>query len=469
MRTRKNIFWLFFLLILFVNDSFAFRIRHGRAISMGGGHAVSARGVEAVGWNPAFLAFSDGPAYSFNLPLINLNYKFSNDLLSINLLNEYAQEDRYLTKTDKLDILGSLDNDNLDFDTYAYLPVVAISFPTSEVNMALTADLCLSGGAVLSDQFLRTILLGYTADDTGTTRVFTGDAEILAAWRIGLTNAKSFDMDEIEWLDELTAGFTVSYYSGIAYADILEGHGELYMTSTDLKGNGIARVIRSEENASGTGIGLDLGIAGRMLDRKAIVGLSWINISSSMEWNNLTRHRYSFEVDGAPAFDQLTDSWLEDHLQTVDEEVSKSERAITRVPSVFRVAGGYQLKPTLLLTTGLDFQLNNSPGEYKTAEMGAGVEWSVLKFLPLRAGAKLGGHKGFTLGTGFGLYLGNWRTDIGWSYAGGILQSAEGFSFGINTVFFFGKNENSPKPSVVRERDEAPKRRPKGKGEPRKR
>jgi hypothetical protein len=50
----------------------------------------------------------------------------------------------------------------------------------------------------------------------------------------------------------------------------------------------------------------------------------------------------------------------------------------------------------------------------------------------------VGGRGGFSYGMGFGTHFGFLRTDIGWSWERGFLNSANGIHMAWNTVWVFG-------------------------------
>ena len=95
LKFRKPLFILPLALALLASTSApsrAYNPIHGRSVALGSAFTATARGVETVGWNPAFLAFSDNPAFSITMPGLNLGLRFSNDFLSLEQVDRYFND-----------------------------------------------------------------------------------------------------------------------------------------------------------------------------------------------------------------------------------------------------------------------------------------------------------------------------------------------------------------------------------------
>jgi hypothetical protein len=457
------------ILFMFGTSAMAFNPITARSMAMGNTHAVTLRGVETIGINPAFMAFSDNPSFSMYSPLVNLGFNFSNDFFGLDKIDKYFQKNLHLDDALKTEFLSEFDGDEWDIYTDFYIPVFAISFPTRYLSIGLSMDTGISTDTWLSKEFFNFALNGNPIEDFGITHDFGNTGERMQ-WssRLGLTIAKRFDDTfDITWLDELTTGFTFTYYIGHAFSEtvqatgtfltnsaanagteehVMEGHGIIEIVNGGIKlGNDTEGDIEfgggAMSFASGSGVGLDFGLGAKILKGKGIVGLSFINIMNTINWTGAQRRYYSFDIENPPTFSGMNnpEKWVEENFTLVDSLSQDDEDITSHVPSSFNMTGGYFLTEDLLVASDMRFALNDCPGQRKGARFGAGLEYSGLKVLPLRMGFSNGSRSGFTFGMGFGLHTGFWRTDIGWSWERGIASTANGMRFAWNTVWFFGR------------------------------
>ncbi len=448
------------ILIVSGNSAMAFNPITARSMAMGNAHAVSLRGVETIGINPAFMGFSDNPSFSMYSPLVNLGFNFSNDFFGLDKVDKYFQDGQHWDDQTKQDILNEFDGEEWDIYTDFYLPVFAISFPTRYLSIGLSYDVGMSSDFWLSKEFFNFALDGNPLDEFGNEHDFGNTGlRMQAASRFGLTIAKRFeDTFDIAWLDELTTGFTFTYYMGHGFSETVNATGTFLTDSATnagtaenvMQGHGIIEVVNGGiefgddielDPMAGSGVGLDFGMGAKILKGKGIVGFSIINLMNTISWTGGERRYYSYDFDSPLPLSGMNnpDKWVEENFTLVDSLSQDEEDLTSHVPSSFNMTGGYFLTEDLLIASDMRFALNDCPGQRKGARFGAGLEYSGLKVMPLRMGFSNGSRSGFTFGMGFGLHTGFWRTDIGWSWERGIASTANGMRFAWNTVWFFGR------------------------------
>jgi len=450
----KRIILLLTLLLLTLHPValHAFNQVNARALAMGGAHTTLSRGVEVIGWNPAFMAFDDNPDVSVYTPLLNFGFRLSNDFISMRTVGDYFQDGLYWTDEIKESFLSEIEGDAWDFYTDFYLPLVAFSFPTQFIKMAVSYDLGFSSDWRFSREFVELAIKGNGQEYLGQRRDFSDtSSRYQLSSRLGLTFAKSFnELPDLDWMSQLTAGFTFTYYIGHAFAEVVDAEGSMLMDVGVFEGSGKVESINAgitgaggnkieADPFAGNGVGLDLGVGARLFDDRLTLGLSVINLIQSMEWTGAQRRINSYELFEAPTFSGLTspDEWFEKNMTLVDSLVESNTSVRTELPQSVHIDGGYELGEDLHVSASVRYGMNDATGGSSKARFGAGLEWHTLRSFPIRVGASVGGRSALSYGMGFGLYQGFWHTDFGWAWERGFLDSATGLHLAIRTTFFF--------------------------------
>ncbi len=440
------------LFIILPGTAQAFRINHARAIGFGGSLGTTPRGVEVVGWNPAFLGLQDNPRMSFNTPLVNVGFRISNDAFSINELEQYFQDGKLLASSDKQAILDEIGGDAFELRGGANAMIGGVSFPTNQVNMAVTIDMIATGDAEIDKDFLEFALYGYTLDDVGVEKAFHEMLlEGVVLTRLGLTFAKQFQEFEIldaEWLDELSAGISFYYNYGLEYGSMDHFDGSYYVQEDPdgniMRMNGLVQLI-SPDFGKGSGVGLDMGVAAKVLNRRGVVGLSLLNIVGTVNWTNIERRVYGLSVDEAPPLEGLDDfnDWFDENFEPLDTLTSADDHS-QQLPKYILLTGGWWLQEDWLITGTYRQGLNRVAGGTTIPRLSVGTEYMVHPMVPIRCGLGVGGRSGINWGIGSGIRYRCWQSDIGIGYEKGIFNSASGMSFGISTTFFFDAPPTDP-------------------------
>ncbi len=460
LKSRKAPFILPLALALLASTgapSRAYNPIHGRSVALGGAFTATARGVETVGWNPAFLAFSDNPAFSITMPALNLGLRFSNDFLSLEQVNKYFNEGQVWNDSDKAAILAEIEGDEWDMCSDVYLPVFGFSFPAGSVSMALTLEAAMSADIRMSKEFVRLALNGYGIDDFGEQRDFSNTyIRNQGLVRGGLTLAKRFETTPLDWMDEFTIGATISYYNGLIFGDVTSSEANLLINYGVFEGHGFVEAVnagvRTGDGAdveldytAGRGYGLDIGIGAKALNERAILGVSLINLFNTITWSDAQRRIYSYDFDQPPGFSGLSqgDKWLEENMSLVDS-LAAEESYTSHVPSWVELSAGYWLMKRTIITGMVRQGLNDVVGSKKGLRAGMGLEIGWIPLIPIRAGFSFGSRGGYNYGGGFGVHLGDMEFDLGAAWESGFANSASGIFFGLNATIKFGGPSPDP-------------------------
>jgi hypothetical protein len=434
----------------------AFHPVQARDLSMGMTSAANAVGIRVVGLNPAFLAFRSQPTTTVTIPMLSFGFRFGNNAYSNKDIAEYFRGGMRWDETDLEYLAGRVDQDKLAFTTDMWTQIIGVTFPTKFLDMAVTYDMGMSLETNFSDDFTNLILLGNPLDSLGQEKSFDNtDLSGYFLSRIGLTFAKNFDYaEEIDWMDELTAGVTFHYYIGHSFFDIEDFSGSFLTDYDGTTSSGYMEVVGagklsgdenddfySDDFVSGGGVGLDLGVGAKVLDGRGTVGLSIVNLINQMTWSNGRRAVYSYDLDGLPLSGMSDSLWFEEHFNSVDSLSNETQNLKTELPRLIRLNGAYELTKQITLTTGFTAQFNDVIGADAFVRGGLGIEHRTMDWFSLRGGMSLGGRSGVAFGAGFGLHHGIWQTDIGFGWEHGVFDSAKGMRFGIMTVLHFDHAE----------------------------
>ncbi|MCB2211793.1 conjugal transfer protein TraF [bacterium] len=455
MTTRKKIFVLAFAFFAGLSSwgtTYALQPVQARDVSMGMTSAADAVGVRVVGLNPAFLAFKDQPKVTISIPVINFGFRFGNNVYSNKDVFDYFRSDMYWTDEIKQILADKVDQDKLNFTTDWYARFIGFSFPTQYLTMAFTYDMGMSMDADLDDEFTDLALLGNPVSSLGELKEFS-ETDMSGVWlsRLGFTFAKNFNYaEEVDWLEELTAGVTFNYFLGHAFADVDEFEASFL---TDYDGTrsyayfevvGAGQLSANEKDdfysdkfIAGNGVGVDLGIGMKLLKGRATAGLSIINLINQMTWDEGKRAVYAMDLDGLSLSGMNDENYWEDYFEPVDSLFAETENLKTELPRLIKLNGAYVLNERITLTGGITAQTNDVIGADAFLRAGMGIQHYTLDWFNLRGGASVGGRSGVAFGLGFGLRYGFWQTDVGLGWEHGMFDFAKGMRFGISSIFVF--------------------------------
>lgn len=382
---------------------------------MGGAYVALARGIEAARWNPANLGLGDPHGFSFNLASIaagghnNAFGKADYDLYN----------GAYLTPRDKATLIQQVPDDGLKANVASEIDLLGFSV----YRLAL-----LAGVDVISDVHLSRSFFEIALNGNGLNRRYdfssTGGAG-MAVSTVGLALGVPIRQSRF---DDFAVGATVKYVRGLAAAEVIEAVSNLETSFDGFIGEAHATVLTA---LGGNGYALDVGTAATVNNRLA-VGLTLRNVISNVNWNRKVKE-YTVGI--------TTDSLTTEVLATTDadslisdySEEREAEAFQRRLPTVLHLGATYNWG-RLILTGDFIQMLSNPLNMSATPELRFGMELRLLRFLPLRAGAGLGGQRGTSSAVGFGFDFGGLDLDFAAGTWGGFFPKQGrglGAAFGI--------------------------------------
>ena len=279
---RKILLLSLSIILIYSVSGFA---QSGSSLGIGGNTAI-ARGVDAIYWNPANLAFQPKDYPKFQMILYSFTAGGGNNSFSFNSFNDYIGdgESVYLTEDDKNSILDEIDDDGLKFDFNGGFS--ALSFRIKNFGFGIEARAY--GNFKIPKAVYRNILfeLGhdtydYSVDGEGmgvTKFKFSYGKTIVRDKRLELPFGKSIILREI------AVGVAMSYLKGVGFFDV-----EQNKATVSIDDNGILADIESKAKyaAFGSGIGLDIGF-GAVTEDNWSFGLVFENLLGNINWDDET-------------------------------------------------------------------------------------------------------------------------------------------------------------------------------------
>ena len=280
--------------------SFEMYAQSGASLGIGGFTAES-RGVEAVFWNPANLAFVEKGQPKFQATLFSLAAGIGNNSFSFNSLNKYIGdgESIYLTEKDKEDILQRISKHGLKFDVVG--KVSLLSFSVKNFGFGIEAKGY--GDFSIPKDVYRNILfkLGHETYD------YSVKGHGFGLTKFKLSYGKTFLEDVIfeapllrnTIFRGISAGISLSYLLGTGFAEIEKGSAQLAISE-----NGILPMVnyRAKIASMGSGLGMDIGF-GAYTDSNWKIGMVFENVLARINWNRDTKMaKYAADFGNDPLF-----------------------------------------------------------------------------------------------------------------------------------------------------------------------
>jgi hypothetical protein len=190
--------------------------------------------------------------------------------------------------------------------------------------------------------------------------------------------------------------------------------------------------VVSRTGQGGSGIGFDLGAAGKFNDKWSM-SIALNNLFTGIKWKSeLEENRNTF----------VTDSIRIGDFGELDSLVSTTTTSIdpfrTDFPIVAHLGIAYQLYDNLAFTLDVEQAFEEKMGYSDRAMIATGVQYSPLKILPLRAGISVGGRWKYLFGLGLGLHAGFFHLDLAYAMHQGMWPTkTTGFSTAANIKFVF--------------------------------
>ncbi|MFW5981288.1 MAG: hypothetical protein ACOCRU_01795 [bacterium] len=161
-------------------------------------------------------------------------------------------------------------------------------------------------------------------------------------------------------------------------------------------------------------------------DDKISWGVSVLNLAGSLSADSYRQYKYEL------VYDEIEEQW--DIKEEEDRLINDSLNY--KLPLVIKLSSSMSYTDNLSLYTGYtmtnynDQVFINGLTDHKFA---LGVEYSRLRFLPLRVGINYSTlQQNFAINTGLGLHLGPVKADLGFSDLTGLFYKSKGVAVGVN-------------------------------------
>ena len=371
-----------------------------RALGMGGAYTSSARGYEAVAWNPAMLAAVGHASFSIDLP--HLGLEFGSNAYGLSDVRKYANS--YLSDADKQTLLDKIKDSTLSLRSL----VGVAPFGFSVGPFALLVSTAGQMDVGVGKDAVRLALFG-NAPRPGQSNIFTAQGSNGRAWAAS-TIAGSFAWPFQIPLGHLAVGATYKYVIGhlIGTATDL---GTQVNSGTNFSATEAGQAIYTNYDTgcgdfsplksgmcggrAGSGYGVDLGgtlqLAGRGITLSAVL----VNVIGTMTWD-ADRLYYSRtlrhdSLTAAGDFVTLQDSsvTLKNSAAIAgDAQAAKLRSDLLAHGDFSRLArAGVALRTgDFLLAADAQVRLQQGLDQQPSQLLSAGAEYRLLGVVPLRAG-----------------------------------------------------------------------------------
>jgi hypothetical protein len=369
------------------------------ALGLGENFTAAARGYHAIAWNPALLGLPGGPGTSLAVAPFRLVTGL--DPITLSDLKNYEGIVVPLAVRDQW--LAAVRSEGAEEGTggadITYLAAQIGSFGL-QVSSRLRAIAELSPGAVQ-------LLLFGNADAEGNPQTIDLSGAQLNTFATS-TIAASYAIPLRSETGSMAFGATLKYTVGHLLVFGREQNSEISSSPLTLAVEfPLVSTINEEETDlnNGAGVGIDVGFA--MQRERLTLSLTVQNVFNSFKWktdNLLFRSgRFRFDADSTVAnLDEQNFTAAPTSLRELVDDM--------RYQPTVAAGGALQISDQLMVSADVRSRLGSGGAaegldDGPDFHFGAGAEYRVLPFLPLRAGAALI-NGGFQLGAGVGVALG---------------------------------------------------------------
>ena len=394
-----------------------------RGMGMARTHVAVARGLDAVGINPALLAFPDRGTVTVSI--LPAGFHVGSELFDYGLYTEYftgvesdgGRAPRFLDDKDKQRILAAFHDEQPETRVDLDVRMFGASFhPRGLGTFALTVSEQMTGVAEISRGYAAFLLNGNTP---GSDYRLEG-TKAAGAWTREYALSYGGAIPGVRFLKSLAAGGTMKLVHGFGYYEIQRFDTRLTTAENGVLTGSVDFLSRSGGSLpfesgyalfptpAGKGVGVDLGLAGEITEQLSFgVGVTDIG---TMRWSRGLLESYA------------------DTSMVVDDPLLQSQRDAVEqvVKGRKRDGGGFSTSLPTTLRLGLSLDLGNLLGgvgegllvaaDYhqgvasgvrstKTPRGSLGVEFRPVRWLPLRTGVSVGGTDAVNLAMGFGVEL----------------------------------------------------------------
>lgn len=385
-----------------------------RSWGMGGTGVATARGLDAVNYNPANLAFSEG----FTLGLAAAAVDVHNNSISLDRYNEITGA--YLDTEAKDKLLGDIPDAGFQMDAN----VSASVFGLQTGAFALTFNAIGNGSGNMDKDYFDLVLFGNELNETVDFSNTSGEGYALGS--AALSYGKMLMSSDQA---KLSVGVSAKYLYGAYEMHVEDAYGSLNTTMDEIAGEAYVSTITSD---GGQGYGVDLGLA-LQTGNGWNLGMSMENLYTTVTWDsNVEFNEYRVDASGINALNDDLDNAV---VRSDTTYVAQSYT--TTLPQQLRLGAANRFGA---FDVAFDYVqgFENRGAASTTPRFHVGTEWWLTGIFQPRIGVSAGGLAGTGASAGLGLKLGYWRVDLAAVSRGELNPNqTKGLAFAMGTSLIF--------------------------------
>jgi hypothetical protein len=369
------------------------------AYGMAGNYVATARGYDAVAWNPALLGVENSPVFSLSILGLGATGGL-NPVKLADIADFYGKKIDSVTKEKWLHAIGSgteTGDGNLD------VSILALSIWKLGFQVGVSG----SGNVNLNQDAAELLLYG-NAGRTGVAKTFNLNGSSANASTFGVA-AASISLPIPFTLtgapdEQFSFGATGKYVQSIFVARGKDNGSQITPSSISLVFPVIT--IQTGDSASGIpdaghGMGLDLGVAWSA--GNTTISGTVRNVVNTFKWNTTALRTRS----GAAFFDgsaQDSTSFAEQPYSAAPAAM-RAELEAEKFEPEFALGISHRVSSLLLVTADGSKRMSGGIDTGPESHVGVGAELTIIPFIPLRAGVAAI-QNGYLVAGGLGLNIG---------------------------------------------------------------
>ena len=370
---------------------------------------------------------------SFSMSLFSLAFGFGSGNITPDWINEQLFGGRDLRDQDqKEDFLDGLSEDvNMQLPLASSLPIINLSFGPNVIGLGQIRSYTKIN---LPSGLTQVPFKGLPSGE----ELNLSDLEIQHITYLPVSYSRGFVLKPgiVPFGRKSYAGVRASLLVGLAeihtenISGILQGTGEHTLIDTEIEINS-SIPFKADGKFPGLslsyGFGIDLGIITEIDDRLT-VGASIDNLIASINWKS--GERYTASAAGEITAEDISEAGsVSDYLD--QSEIRESESYKTSLPMSIHLSGSYLAKDWAVLDANVRIDVGDTYWASESPTISLGSEFFPKSKVPLYLGISLGGHNGFSWGTGLSIKMGSLIVDIAGGQEGGLFNSATGMRAGF--------------------------------------
>lgn len=431
------------------------------SVGMANTGVSTARGVEALGINPAAMVLPGLKRASISIFPIGIFA--GSDFMDMETYKKYftgvddgsgKRTGYYLTESDKSVILATFTDDIGHFSTNIGYKIIAGTITTGIGTFGFNISDRIAANLTVPGDYADFLLNGNTPGKT----FDLSKTEVNSWW--ARDYSASYSQQVSLQLMKVSAGVSVKLVQGFGYfgtekfnssfttdpdSFVITGRAQMlaHYAGTEFlvnmtKSPGAFELFPSPV---GSGLGFDVGMLAEVNDMVSIgAGITDIG---SMTWN---RNAKEISVDEPIYLSDFSSGSQFNDLQTQLNGKEKSVSSFTTpLPTTLHLGLSVKLphfigsEDRVLLAASLKQGFNNQPGTSTWARIGLGAEWRPITGIPLRTGVSFGGYTPIAISAGIGFHIGDkFMLDFSTDNLGIVLNqsaSAASLAFGMHFEF----------------------------------